>query len=265
MVLSLNPASLNREAEAIVAKVKAEPLQAGHRVALANVRLLQGQFHKALQQMQVACQSNLEWAPQAQLVKMLVQSETVRQAVFAGSIQADLMAPAPVWLEAMMQALRSEPATQAAELRLQGLAQAPETAGVLNHNTAFEWFSDGDERLGPVLELYTASRYFWLPIEQIATVQLQPQGDVLDLLWLKASVVLGGATQKKLTGYVPARYPSNQGKQEQGSEGEGEFETEWTPGLTEDGWQGCGQRVWYMDGEAAPITEVSHLAFNPTN
>lgn len=258
MVLSLNATSLNREAQAIIAQVKAQPLKAEHRVALANVRLLQGQYHKALQQMQVACQSDVEWVPQAQLVKMLVQGETARQAVFAGQIQADLMSPAPAWLELLMQSLRGQQTPQQVrELRQQALELAPETPGTLNKSLVFQWLSDGDERLGPVLEVYTAARYFWLPVEHIASLQLQAQGHVLDLLWLKVTILMRDAKLQKITGYVPVRYPSSP---EQA--GDSEFETEWLPGLSTDGWQGRGQRVWYVDGEAVAMNEVTNLEFD---
>lgn len=256
MVLSLDAAALNREAEAIIASIKAEPLHAAHRVALANVRLLQGQYPKALQQLQVACQADPEWVPQAQLVKMLVQCEATREAVFAGKIQADLLAPAPQWLQWMMQALKTE-GQEAAELRQQALDLAPETAGTLNQETAFHWLSDGDERLGPVLEVYTASDYFWLPIEQLAAVELQPQGHALDLLWMKAVLSLGNDKVKKITGYLPMRYPKSDE-----AFGSSDFETEWTQGLTTDGWQGRGVRVWYLDGKAVPINDVASLAFH---
>lgn len=256
MGLSLDVDSLNRAAEAIVASVKAEPLHAAHRVALANVRLLQGQYPKALQQMQVACQADVAWLAQAQLVKMLVQCETARQAVFAGKIQADVFEAAPTWLQWMMQALHNQ-AVDASLLRQKAMDLAPETAGILNQHTAFDWFADGDERLGPALELYTANRYFWLPVEQVASVEFEPQGDALDLLWTKVTVTMVNSNIKEITGYIPTRYPN--GGEDLGAFA---FETEWRQGVTTHGWQGQGARIWFLDGEAVPIRKVSSLAFH---
>lgn len=258
MKLRIDATSLCEEANKIIETIKKEPVDDTHRMALANVRLLQGQYEKALQQMQVACLSNPEWVPQAQLVKMLIQCEATRQAVFEGKIQADLISPAPQWLEWMMYALKNE-GTQADEcyqLRARALMTAPEISGILNKEKPFFWFSDGDERLGPILEVYADARYFWLPIEQIESVELQPQGLALDLLWMKAWVFTPQAPTGKLQAYLPVRYARVPALHEDST-----YETEWKKGQTPEGWQGKGVRVWYLDGEPTPMRNVSGLSF----
>lgn len=258
MALKLDAASLQREAQHIISSIKQAATDASHRVALAQIRLLQGDYPKALQQLQVACMNDPEWVPLAQLVKMLVQCEAARQAVFQGKIQADLLAPAPQWLEMMMQALKNEGLASAAValLREQALALAPETAGSLNHAHAFSWLADGDERLGPALEVYADGRYFWLPFEQITAVAIEPHGHVLDLLWLRATITTPFTPTGKLAAYLPVRYPCRAVGDQDST-----YETEWVKGQTEQGWQGKGVRVWFLDEESTPMRNVSSLTF----
>ncbi|MCL1791871.1 MAG: hypothetical protein FWG40_11130 [Peptococcaceae bacterium] len=112
----------------ISASIRSEPLDASHRLALARLRLVQGEYLKALQQFQLACQFDAELMPEAQLARMLVRAEQEREAVFDGKILPDLFKAAPVWLDKMISALR-EPAGKAAEMRREALAEAQPSAG----------------------------------------------------------------------------------------------------------------------------------------
>ena len=44
-----------------------------------------------------------------------------------------------------------------------------------------EMLGDADARLGPVLEAFVAGQYYWVPLQRVSRLSLQPPGDALDL------------------------------------------------------------------------------------
>jgi len=241
------------EIERISTAVRAEPLNASHRLALARLRLVQGEYLKALQQFQLVCQFDAELAPEAQLVRMLVRAEQEREAVFAGKILPDLFREAPAWLDKMIAALR-EPA--AAEMRREALDEAQPSAGIFGE-TSFEWIADGDERLGPVLEVILGGSYYWVPFEIVESLTVPAPSQAMDLVWAPVELTLVG--QSANTVYMPSRYvlPPEGERAEPLLTG---AETVWQE--TTDGiWWGRGRRMWYVDGEPLGMFEAGHITF----
>src|SRR5205823_4756942 len=73
-------------------------------------------------------------------------------------------------------------------------AEAPAVSGTLN-GKAFADLRDLDELFGTVLEVLANGRYFWVPLEQVATVAAKAPQVPRDLLWLPARLDLfDGAT-----------------------------------------------------------------------
>src|ERR1035441_1141460 len=70
-------------------------------------------------------------------------------------------------------------------------AAAPLT-GTLN-GQPFESFEDADPRIGARLEVYAAGQYMWLPLEHIASIEMEAPKRLRDLLWSPALVRTGPA------------------------------------------------------------------------
>src|SRR5439155_22918976 len=60
---------------------------------------------------------------------------------------------------------------------------------------------------GPVLEVFSNGRYFWLPLEQTASVALNPPKFPRDLLWTPARVMLKDGTTGDVL--LPVLYPNS--------------------------------------------------------
>ena len=73
----------------------------------------------------------------------------------------------------------------AARLREQAFAAAPATCGRVD-GQSFQWIADADSRLGPMLEVIIADRYFWVPFCRIRRIALEKPTDLRDLVWLPA-------------------------------------------------------------------------------
>jgi type VI secretion system protein ImpE len=88
-----------------------------------------------------------------------------------------------------------------------GESAAPLT-GTLN-GQPFESFVDADPRIGARLEVYAAGQYLWLPLEHIASIEMEAPKRLRDLLWSPALVRTGPAFQGRELGEVliPALTP----------------------------------------------------------
>src|SRR5674476_1333507 len=78
-----------------------------------------------------------------------------------------------------------------------GESAAPLT-GTLN-GQPFESFEDADPRIGAKLEVYAAGQYLWLPLEHIASIEMEAPKRLRDLLWSPALVRTGPAFQGRAT------------------------------------------------------------------
>jgi type VI secretion system protein ImpE len=88
-----------------------------------------------------------------------------------------------------------------------GAPSSPLT-GTLN-GQPFESFADADPRIGARLEVFAAGQYMWLPLEHIASIEMEAPKRLRDLLWSPALVRTGPAFQGRELGEVliPALTP----------------------------------------------------------
>lgn len=253
---SLFTRGLAHEVEQITAAIRAEPLAASHRMALVQLRLVQGEYAKALQQLQLASQFDPELAPEAQLIRMLVRAEQSREAVFGGKILPDLLLSPPAWLEGMIGALRQD-SDEAARTRQAALSEAPPSKGRHGESSAFEWIADGDERLGPTLEIILGGTYCWVPFEQVESLEIPVPQKAMELVWAPVDFTLAGHPAK--IAYMPSRYipPPPDVCVDALLTG---AETTWWE-LPEGTWCGYGRRTWIVDGEPLGMFEAGRLRF----
>ncbi|MDR2209575.1 MAG: hypothetical protein LBE22_11470 [Azoarcus sp.] len=249
---------LDREMEDINAAIRANPLEASHRLALARLRLVQGEYPKALQQLQLACQFDAGLEPEAQLVRMLVRAEQVREAVFDGKILPDLLAAPPAWLEKLTGALR-ENGEKATAMRQEALSEASPSKGCYGESeSAFEWIADGDERLGPVIEVILGGTYYWISFDMVESLYIPAPKNVMELVWAPVDLKLIGHPADTIA-YMPARYVLP--VEERTDALLVGTETVWRELPEGGGWQGHGRRVWYVDGEPLGMFEAGRIRF----
>jgi type VI secretion system protein ImpE len=140
-----------------------------------------------------------------------------------------------------------------------GEPPAPLT-GTLNGH-AFESFADADPRIGAKLEVYAAGQYMWLPLEHIASIEMEAPKRLRDLLWSPALVRTGPAFQGRELGEVliPALTPLSF-KNADDAVRLGRM-TVWQE--TEDGdLAPAGQKTFLVDDEEFPFLELRQLEFH---
>jgi type VI secretion system protein ImpE len=122
---------------------------------------------------------------------------------------------------------------------------------------AFAWLHDGDDRLGPISEIFLGGRYFWVPFESMAEMTLTPVVCVLDRVWRPVEILLWDGT--KCAGFLPARYIGSQWTDDELKLG---HRTLWI-WLNSSQQAGLGERQLCSEQRCWPLSQLTIVRFHP--
>ncbi|MCG6942509.1 MAG: virulence protein SciE type [Thiohalocapsa sp.] len=263
----MNAAEALREGKLVEAlallqdQVRGNPSEAKHRTFLFQLLALLGQWDRALKQLRVAGELDAGTLAMVQTYREALQCEVFRAEVFAGKRTPLIFGEPKPWIALLLQAQRllaEGAATQAAEVGAEALDQAPATAGEIDGET-FAWITDGDTRLGPMLELILNGRYYWVPFEHIQEIRLDPPEDLRDLIWMPAQMTWanGGET----VALIPSRYPGSERSDD--TDIVRARKTEWTE-QEPDTFLGSGQRMLFTDQGEYALFDTRVVTLRPS-
>lgn len=257
--ISLKEGKLDDALTQLQDQVRKNPQIAKLRVFLFQLLTLNGQWDRALNQLNVC--GNLDPANLAmvQTYREAIRCELLREKVFNGDTSPLVFGEPAQWIALLIEACKSSAQrryAQAGELREQAYELAPITAGNFN-GTPFSWIADSDSRLGPVVEAIVNGRYYWIPFERIARIQIEAPADLRDLVWLPAQFTWSnGGTA---FGLMPSRYPGS--AQVDDSAIRLARKTEWTEPA--DGhFHGFGLRTFITDSGDYSLFDARDLVFD---
>ena len=222
------------------------------RTFLFQLLAVQGQWNRALTQLNVAGELDAAALPMVQTYREAIQCEALRADIFAGKRAPLIFGEPQDWLGQLIEALKYDPASEQAEaLRAQAFEQAPATPGSID-GQRFAWLADADQRLGPVIEAIVNGRYVWSPFMRSARIEIDPPTDLRDAVWTAASFTFtNGATT---VGLIPTRY---HGTLEGGDDAlKLARRTDW------DGAAGLGQRMFASDSADYALMDVRSIEFD---
>ena len=191
-------------------QVRAKPQDARLRVFLFQLQCVLGQWQRALNQLNVSLELDPGTLPMVQTYREVIACEALRLEVFAGRKVPLLFGEPEAWVALLVEALLREGRGEHAaadQLRAQGLEQAPTTAGIAD-GQPFEWIADADGRLGPTIEAVINGRYYWLPYNRLAQVDIDAPADLRDAVWMPARFVFTSGGE--VVGLIPTRYPDTE-------------------------------------------------------
>ena len=255
-------ADLAGELRRLQGEVRSHPEDAKLRVYLFQLLAVNGEWQRALNQLQVAAQLSVGAIPMAQTYREAIRCEVFRSEVFAGKRTPHVLGEPPPWIGLLVDSLQklADGHVAAAEtLREDAFDQAPTLGGTVD-GKRFEWIADADPRLGPVCEAVVDGKYYWVPFERLARVKVEAPTDLRDLVWASAELEL--ASGAKEIALLPARYPGTERTDKDALRLS--RMTEWRE-LGPATYAGFGQRMWATDaGEFALLdTREIVLAGNP--
>jgi type VI secretion system protein ImpE len=130
-------------------------------------------------------------------------------------------------------------------------------SGTLN-GRPFTSLTDADPRIGARLEIFAGGDYLWIPLNQVASIEMKPPARLRDLLWASTILQMGPGFQQRDLGEVllPILCPlSFQDSDDQVRLGR---ITEWC--RDEQGLEfPIGQKMLLVDGEEFPFLEIRKL------
>lgn len=187
-------------------QVRKDPANSRLRTFLFQLLCVQGQWNRALNQLNVTAEMDAAALPMAQAYRETIQCEALRDEVLAGKRVPVVFGEPQPWVALLFEALKLEAEGEpdaGAAARERAFADAPAIGGAIN-GTPFEWLADSDTRLGPVLETILNGRYLWVPMMHIARIEIEAPVDLRDSVWMPATFTWtnGAAT----VGFIPTRY-----------------------------------------------------------
>jgi type VI secretion system protein ImpE len=182
----------DRLTEAVLAQsaeIKAHPEDRDGRFTLAALLAFSGQFERAAGQLDALAKQDPTLLPGVVMYRALVASELAREAFWRGGpspmLPPLLAGSAQPRLDAL-RALVAGDAAQAATVLDQAAPDSSMTCRIDGREVV--GLKDGDDRLGPVLEVFAGGRYLWIPFEYLRAVRISEPRRLLDLLWVHATL-----------------------------------------------------------------------------
>jgi type VI secretion system protein ImpE len=240
--------------------VRAQPANAKLRVFLFQLLCVNGQWPRALNQLEVCGELDAATIPMVTTYREALKCESLREAVFAGKTTPMVFGKPQAWVALLIEALRCDARGDSAgsvRLRDEAFEAAPATPGSVD-GTPFDWIADADSRLGPVLEAVINGRYCWVPFAALAKVAIDEPTDLRDLVWSGAQLEFSnGGTSVAL---IPTRYP---GTAEQADNAlRLARRTDWLE-LGANQFRGLGQRVLTTSAADADLLQVREVTLHP--
>ena len=236
-------------------QIRKAPERADLRVFLFQLLCVQGQWGRALTQLDVAAEMDASTLAMAQMYREAIRCEQLRADVFAGHRSPLVFGEPEPWLAWLIEALPSDPSrsAQAADLRARAFDAAPPSPGAVD-GQPFAWIADADMRLGPVCEAVINGKYYWIPYARLARIDIEPPADLRDVVWMPALFRFENGGE--VVGAIPTRYPGSEAVDD--SHVRLARKTTWRE-ESPDVFTGLGQRVIATDAGEHPLMDVRSI------
>lgn len=247
--------------EAITAQlavVKANPADQGKRFFLFELLLFLGDLDRAQKQIEAITFGD-ERDATVIVYKRWLDSERLRRACFTTGGEPKLLAPPSEHVRLRLEALRQWRANNQesfGQLVHQANALMPPLKGELD-GKAFSELRDCDDLLAGVMEVWVNGLYYWIPFENIASLNVMPPEYPRDLYALTAQLeVLNGDTGEV---WLPVLYPNTHTASDpQFKLGRG---NDWQT-LPGDVVMGVGLKCILVEEDAIPLPEWRELTIH---
>jgi type VI secretion system protein ImpE len=256
----LKDGDLDGALAALQQRVRSDPSHAPDRIFLFQLLAVLGDWSRAKTQLALAAELDASALMTANVYGAAIEAELRRAAVFRGERNPLVVGQPQEWIAWLFEANRlfmQGHIAAATELRAAAFEAAPANAGTLD-GAAFEWLADADPRFGPCLELIMQNEYYWVPMDAIGKVSIQPPTQLRDLVWMPAVIEWGEGGQ--VTALIPSRYPGTETCNDSAlrltrATAWSEKQPDWAVGM--------GQRILTTDVSDTGLCDLRELVFFP--
>jgi type VI secretion system protein ImpE len=200
---------LQEATDAQVKAVKADPADHGKRLFLFELLAFAGDLERARKQIDAVTYGQPELDTAVDRYRKALEAEQARRRVFREGIMPQFLVPPPEPVGKRLEAvncLRGNQPAEAARLLAEADAAAPAVAGLLN-GKPFASLRDCDDLFGPVLEVMAHGDYYWVPLQQVESLAMNPPKFPRDLLWVPAKLAVRDGPAGDVL--IPALYPGS--------------------------------------------------------
>jgi len=252
----LRTGEIDKALEELQEEIRQDPSNPQRRVFLFQLLCVLGQWERALTQLNVLTELDASTLAMAQTYRVALECEVFRSQVFAGQRTPLVFGEPEQWVALLINALA--PIAQghyktARALRDEAYEAAPAVTGSIDQ-TPFEWVTDADSRLGPILEVIVNGQYYWLPLNRVHDIRLDEPQDLRDLVWIPGHFtwVNGG----EAVGLIPTRYPGTEAAEDPLLRLA--RKTVWEA-FADETYLGLGQRMLATDVAEYPLLDIRRI------
>ncbi len=237
-------------------QVRKNPSNPEYRTFLFQLLSVLGEWDRAMNQLNVVAELDDGTLAMVQTYREALRCEALRTEIFNGTRTPLLFGQPQEWVALMAEALRltaEGKIAESQEIRNKAFDAAPATSGTID-GAPFSWIADADGRLGPILEAVINGHYYWVPLHQIRTINIEEPADLRDIVWMPAYFTWsnGGET----VGLIPTRYPETQASEDHSLLMS--RRTEWVD-KGADLYLGLGQRMLTTDSADYPLMDIREI------
>ena len=256
----LEAGKLTAAIEALNGELKARPNDLPGRTILFDLLCYAGDLTRAERQLDVIGHQagGAEAAIGVRFYQNLLAAEKARTRLFAEGVRPRFLLERPPAVSQHLEALdriREGREDEARALLDRAAASRTPIRGTAG-GIAFDDFRDADDLLAPVLEVFTATGYFWVPWEQIQYLEVPAPRTLRDLLWTPANLSTFDGQLGEVT--LPGLYPGSSSSADDAIRlGR---KTEW---IERDGGpvRGLGRKLFLVGDEARTLLELGEVKF----
>jgi type VI secretion system protein ImpE len=240
--------------------VRNSPTDRPGRFALAELLVFSGDLERADKQLDMLASSpNQQDMLAVMMLRQVLRGEMTRRQVFEEGRPPEFLSPPPPAaksaLEGLIRIREGKPGEAVPFLDTAEEAR-PRLKGKLD-GAAFEDFRELDDLTGPVMEVVTGhGKYYWVPLETIASLKFEPPSLRMDLYWRRAKLIVRGGPEGDV--FIPCLYIGSHadpddaiklGRKTDYRGGDG------TPT------RGVGQKEFLVGEDVKPVMELGMLEF----
>jgi type VI secretion system protein ImpE len=200
---------LSEAIDAQIKEVKANAADHGKRLFLFELLAFAGDLDRARRQIDAINYGEVERDTAVLSYRNLLDAEQARRRLFQNGVAPQFLLEPPEHVRLRLEAanrLREQRFTEAGELLTKAEESRATVSGQLN-DKPFASLRDCDDMFGPVLEVMAHGKYYWVPLEQIDTLTMNPPRFPRDLLWVSARLEIRGGDAGDV--FLPALYPGS--------------------------------------------------------
>ncbi len=251
--------NLTAAVEAAIEDVKNAPADIAARRFLIELLCFAGDFERADKHLDTVSTLQPETAVPAMQFRQIIRAAQARFDFFdSGAAPHFITAPgdaAEMLLKASI-AYREGNAAEAFQLCTDADETRIPNSGEMN-GQPFNQFRDLDDQTSVIFEVFCGDgKYYWLPLDEIRSIEFAAPKTPRDLLWREVNIELHDGPD--VQGVTPAIYPASRDGDEQTKLGRS---TDW---LGEEGEvvRGAGQKMYLVGEEDLPIMHLEKITFD---